>query len=155
MSPYEKVPRINRESALPVGLLLLTAIVCIVVGLRAIGARGVNDAAPKVSFNADLQPIIDKRCVFCHVTGAESGGLNLGRSLARRNLVSVPSTESSLMRVEPGNPDKSYIIHKLKGTQATVGGIGGRMPLSDAPISLSESEIQLFVQWIHEGALDN
>lgn len=50
-----------------------------------------------VSFKRDLQPVLDAQCVFCHVTGAENGGLNLGRRVARAALL-APSTEAPLPR---------------------------------------------------------
>ncbi|ABN86067.1 conserved hypothetical protein [Burkholderia pseudomallei 668] len=33
--------------------------------------------------------------------------------------------------VEPGKPDVSYGLHKLKGSQASVGGKGGAMPFGE------------------------
>ncbi len=63
------------------------------------------------------------------MAGAENAGLALeaGRSLTA--LVGVQSTESKLLRISPGEPDKSYLIQKLKGTQLNVGGQGKQMPL--------------------------
>lgn len=101
-----------------------------------------GESASVVSFRTDLQPILNSRCVVCHVTGAENAGLNLARSVARRNLVGVPSTESKLMRVAPGKPDDSYLMHKLLGSQGSVGGNGtlsvpaGGLYVCDLPVRL-------------------
>jgi hypothetical protein len=63
-------------------------------------------------------------------------------------LVGVPSGEQpSLQRVEPGDPNNSYLIQKLEGTAAT----GRRMPLNGSP--LPQSDINVIRQWIAEGAL--
>jgi hypothetical protein len=63
-------------------------------------------------------------------------------------LVGVPSGEQpSLQRVEPGNPNASYLIQKLEGTAAT----GRQMPLNGAP--LLQADINVIRQWITDGAL--
>jgi hypothetical protein len=62
-------------------------------------------------------------------------------------LVNVPSVqEPSLLRVEPGDPEASYIVHKIEGRAAQ----GGRMPLNGPP--LPQESIDLIKQWIAGGA---
>jgi hypothetical protein len=64
-------------------------------------------------------------------------------------LVGVPSTEQpSVLRVEAGDPDSSYIIRKL---QDTPGISGQQMPL-DGPPYLPQSTIDVIRQWITNGA---
>jgi hypothetical protein len=55
-------------------------------------------------------------------------------------------------RIEPGSPERSYLYHKITGTQADVGGSGERMPKGG---QLSDAEIQTIRTWIAQGALDN
>jgi hypothetical protein len=55
--------------------------------------------------------------------------------------------------VRPFLPDSSYLVHKIQGTQAAVGGSGDRMPLIGGP--LTEGEIAVIRAWIAGGALDN
>jgi hypothetical protein len=55
--------------------------------------------------------------------------------------------------VRPFLPDSSYLVHKIQGTQTTVGGSGQRMPLIGGP--LTEDEIAVIRAWIAAGALDN
>ncbi len=63
-------------------------------------------------------------------------------------LVGVPSSQvPALQRVNPGNPNESYLIQKLEGA-ATV---GQQMPLG-AP-SLPQADINVIRQWITDGAL--
>ena len=63
-------------------------------------------------------------------------------------LISVPSSEvQSLLRVNPGDPNNSYLIQKLEGTAA----VGQRMPLG-GPF-LPQSDIDVIRQWISAGAL--
>lgn len=89
----------------------------------------------------------------CHSSGARSGSLVLEEGSSFGNLVNIDSTESDLKRVLPGGPDNSYLIHKLNGTQSSVGGSGSQMPLGSSP--LSEEAIQKIREWIAAGAEDN
>jgi hypothetical protein len=71
--------------------------------------------------------------------------------LVWENIVGVPSLQSAGMNVvEPGAPERSYLVHKLRGTAGDVGGIATVMPLSDAP--LDESDIEAIEAWIAAGA---
>ena len=82
-----------------------------------------------VSFKTRIQLILDSPCVFCHVTGAENDGLNLGRSVAQASLLAA-STEAPMPRVTPGSPEQRYLLHKLRGTEQAAGGSGNRMPMT-------------------------
>ncbi len=76
----------------------------------------------------------------------------MGRSFS--SVVNVPSVEvPSLRRVKPSLPDSSYLVHKIQGSQASVGGSGDRMPLIGG--ALTEDEIAVIRAWIAAGALDN
>jgi hypothetical protein len=68
-------------------------------------------------------------------------------------MVNVPSTESNLVLVEPGAPDKSYLINKLNGTQTAAGGSGEQIPFGQSP--LPRAQIDLISQWILAGASNN
>ena len=132
--------------------------------IRGLGAIGLAlllapsavfaEGAATVSFKAQIQPIFNAQCVFCHVTGAENGGLNLGRRDSYASLM-APSTEAPLQRIAPGDPGKSYLTHKLDGTHLSVGGNGNAMPMSDPPRLLEPSQRLLFETWIGEGAQNN
>ena len=63
------------------------------------------------------------------------------------SLVNVTSiSEPQLKRVVPGDPDNSYIIHKLEGTQT----VGARMPFG-GPF-LDQATIDQVRAWIQAGA---
>ena len=51
------------------------------------------------------------------------------------------------MRVNPGNPDQSYIVQKIEGNAA----VGGRMPLGPGRY-LPQDRIDLIRRWIAAGA---
>ncbi len=107
---------------------------------------GTTTEGPADVFVDDIYPnIISPNC-SCHV-GGEVGGLAMpDADTAKANLVSAASGQSSLSRVEPGDPENSYIIHKLKGTQADVGGSGDQMPQGGA--ALSDGDISSIESWI-------
>lgn len=86
----------------------------------------------------------------CHAGANPPDGLLLTAGDAYTNIVNVASVQMpSLSRVEPGNPDDSYLVRKIRGA----GIVAGRMPLGRP--SLSSEEIDLIVRWVTEGAADN
>jgi hypothetical protein len=90
-------------------------------------------------------------CTGCHNAGraAFTAGLNLSRETAYAALVGARSTQKpELMRVAPGDPDSSYLIHKLEGHSDIV---GQRMPRTSGPF-LTEGQITILRRWITIGA---
>ena len=109
--------------------------------------------ASGVSFTKDIQPVFNANCVVCHQGAQGRAGLSLQANAAYNNLVNAKSSESSLLRVAPGAPDKSYLVNKLMGTQGPAGGSGAQMPFGAPP--LSQAQISLMQQWISQGAPNN
>ncbi|QXD16765.1 hypothetical protein GQ464_007455 [Rhodocaloribacter litoris] len=102
-----------------------------------------------VSFAA-VQSIFTSNCAFsgCHAGTFPAQGLNLSAGQAYANIVNVPSQEEpSLDRVEPGDPDRSYLFMKITGAP---GIRGERMPLGRPP--LSAEQIERIRRWIEAGA---
>jgi len=88
-------------------------------------------------------------CTQCHVGAAAPQGLRLDAVNAFDNLAGVPSNEvGGLLRVDPFNPDDSYLVQKIEGTAA----VGAQMPLAGPP--LPDEDMMLIRQWILEGAMD-
>lgn len=93
-------------------------------------------------------------CVSCHtnVGRVPSGGMNLLHDVAYDQIVNVNSTQvPSLKRVNPGNPDASYMVHKIEGLPGIV---GRRMPFNGPPY-LTDGQIQIMRRWIEIGAPRN
>ena len=55
----------------------------------------------------------------------------------------------SLLRIEPNNPDDSYLVRKVEGS----GIAANRMPLGQPP--LDQALIDDLRAWVEGGALDN
>lgn len=90
----------------------------------------------------------------CHSSASASEQLSLADGEAFDNLVNVDAAQvSSLKRVDPSDPDNSYVIHKLEGTHTSAGGSGAQMP-KDAN-ALSDEQINAIREWIENGADDN
>src|SRR5262245_13592902 len=84
--------------------------------------------------------------VDCHnAIGSLFNGLNLTSNVAYANLVNVASrAKPGAVRVIPGDPENSYLIHKLEGRSGIV---GLRMPFSGAPF-LTDGQILVIKRWI-------
>lgn len=62
----------------------------------------------------------------------------------------------ALKRIRPFRPDSSYLVHKIQGTQTTVGGSGARMPFGCRGAScLSNATINTIRNSILQGAQHN
>jgi hypothetical protein len=109
-----------------------------------------NAAADDVSFTRDIVPLFKSRCVMCHLPDSGQASLSLHPKGGYANLVGVQSTQSSLLRVAPGNAENSYLYRKLIGTQVAAGGSGERMPFGET--ALSDEQIERIRRWIEAGA---
>jgi hypothetical protein len=113
------------------------------------GGGGGGGATLMPTFESIQTGVFDQLCISCHIGAtAPGGGLRLDDANAFALLVGVSSTQNpALLRIDPGNPDDSYLIDKLEGTQTT----GGRMPLGGTAIP--QADIDVIRQWISDGAL--
>lgn len=121
-----------------------------------LGAPVVSAQEP-VSLSRDVQPILDRHCVACHLYESPQGGLLLEAGDTHAATVNVPSTQAPLPRVAPGDPERSYLVHKLRGTHVQVGGSGAPMPFNAETGSngLATDERRVIEAWIRAGAPDN
>jgi hypothetical protein len=128
--------------------LLTTACAGDGTGLDQNGRPGDSGAMPLVpEFESIQSNVFTPICATCHSGAAAPLGLRLDADASYAMLVNAPSVEApSLKRVTPGNPDASYLIHKVEGTAAA----GGRMPLGGP--ALPAETIAVIRQWIANGA---
>lgn len=89
-------------------------------------------------------------CSVCHNPNGgafRQVGLDLSTSGSYDSLVGVPSRQKGLLRVAPGDPENSYLLHKLEGRTDI---IGNRMP-NRGPY-LSDGQLAILRRWIQLGA---
>lgn len=109
---------------------------------------------PALTFSQIQTQIFTPTCAKagCHDASAASEGLVLEAGQAYGNLVGRASTQrSGFARVEPGNPERSYLILKLRGDPSIT---GQRMP-QDGPPYLTNEQIDGIAAWIRAGAPNN
>lgn len=129
---------------------LLFSALCL--GAALVCPNGTTQAQPPKAapdFERDIQPLFNRRCVVCHRSDDPVGGMVLEPGYSYDQIVKSPSTESALLRVDPGHPDKSYLQLKIEGRHAAVGK-GSQMP---PHINWLRADEQALVRsWIANGA---
>jgi Planctomycete cytochrome C len=131
----------------------LTAVKLGLIALLAIGAGCSREASVKeISFNKDIFPIFQERCMTCHALGAP-GCLVSGFSLATYDTVMKGTTFGPM--VIPGSSAESNLLRLVKH-QADP---SIAMPRSQTPGQPSEwlkpEQINLIETWINQGAKNN
>ena len=138
----------------------------------ALGVSVVPPPQATVRFSSVWQILVEKGCTNCHGGSAVSAHMNLEKIFDRATrdpagfnvgAVAVLSCEAPLLyRIAPFDGDGSYLIMKLKNTQATANCVscagwtigascGSMMPPSG---SISDA-IEIIHTWIDQGAQDN
>jgi mono/diheme cytochrome c family protein len=121
----------------------------------------IRDGAKNDAFFAsDVAPIFGTaitlgraagQCTFCHYPGSSTGLDILAPFDTKKGLVNAPSALSSKLRVQPGSPEASFLLEKLRGPAS---GSGGKaMPLNYD--RLSNQEVATLRAWIAQGANDD
>ena len=123
------------------------------VGVSADVIVTVENAMPVTLTQIQTQ-VFTPMCSGCH-SGPTSdnlpSGMNLSSAAASHDaLVNVASLQVALDRVEPGQPDNSYLIRKLEGGPDIS---GSRMP-QGGPF-LDQETVDMIRQWISDGAPNN
>lgn len=102
--------------------------------------------------------IVIRSCVFdsCHGGPAPKEGFDLNTADSMFESVGKASSQMpSLSLFEPGKPDESYVIRKLRGmgfaAMSSTGGKATRMPPPPQP-ELCDGKIEVIEAWIRAGA---
>ncbi|WP_281557635.1 cytochrome P460 family protein [Thalassomonas sp. RHCl1] len=120
-------------------------------GLDANGQPLVEDTPePVIGLFVQIQDdIFTARCIACHIGAQAPQGLDLSEGNAYGNIVGVASNQQpTLNLIEPDEPELSYLVKKIRGDEDIS---GGQMPLSGPPF-LDDSQIQLVIDWVNDGA---
>ncbi len=123
----------------------------------ATASRIVNVTSTPISYATSVQTIFTTNCTSCHAGPGAPQGMSLVSGVSYNNIVEKAAGEvPTLARVRSFRPDSSYLVHKIEGTQTSVGGSGARMPLGCVGSScLDNATINLIRNWILQGAANN
>ncbi len=138
------------------GLALAFALV-VILGLAAscgdmklpLAPDGGPPPDPSATFTRVQNEVFNGNCVIagCHAALGAQKGMNLSPGASYANIVGVPSAEMpGLSRIQPSDPDRSYLVKKLRG-DADITGV--RMPDGG---SLSPAGVKLVIDWVRRGA---
>ncbi len=115
--------------------ILFCVFACLLLGLL-----GCSGSEQEISFNDDIRPIINDRCVKCHGGIKEYSDLNL---IFREDATGL--AESGLSAIVPKDASGSELIRRISH-----GDPEKRMP-PEGP-ALSKKEIEVLTKWIDQGA---
>lgn len=125
--------------------------------LFATGCRVNTPASPggPVSFAAQIQPIFDAECSYCHHVDGFANRIGVDMLLTPdatpQSLINQSSSlKPALTLVIPGDAADSLLFRMVSERKPPV---GFRMPLFSSP--LSSEDLGLLRDWINQGALDN
>jgi hypothetical protein len=107
-------------------------------------AIGHVDAAPPVSFNRDIRPIMSDTCFRCHGPDKSSRMANMRLDLREE---AVKTLRNGKTPIVPGDPDQSEIVSRIFASSAT-----RLMPPEFAHRTLTDTQKQTIRQWVAEGA---
>jgi hypothetical protein len=130
----------KKSNALFVGLLFLPFLASCSHEVAALSPGNPNTPAD-VSFQNDVRPLFNRYgCIGCH------GGTN---NLFVTSVTCLLRGGMNGPAIVPLKPENSILVQKIKPNPP----FGDRMP-QGGPY-LKDAEIQIIVNWIKEGALDN
>ena len=95
-------------------------------------------AGATVSFANDIQPILQSRCINCH------GGDRTEEDLSLKTHADIMAGSKNGAVVTPGDATNSLLAEMVANQ---------KMPKRGP--KLTPPQVQLIVDWIHQGALDN
>jgi len=106
------------------------------VSMVAIVSAAGQDAR-SISFDTEIKPILEARCVKCHGAAMQLGKLDLrNRQLALKGGEKGPA-------MLPGNPAQSILFQRISGVEKPA------MPMDG---KLSDKEVEAVKLWIEQGA---
>lgn len=91
-----------------------------------------------VSFQSDVLPILERSCVRCH------GGTRREEGLDLRTHAAMMTGSVNGLSIIPGNASGSQMISMV---------VDGEMPSRGS--KLSDEQIQILIDWVNQGALNN
>lgn len=111
-----------------------------IIGILLLVTGCQSNHKDRISFNQDIRPILNEKCMRCHGGVKAMGGFNL---LFEKT--ALGATESGQPALIPGDHQNSELYRRITSDDPEL-----RMPLEAEP--LNGREIDLIRRWIDEGA---
>lgn len=121
-------------------------------------ADGADDGGGEVSFSRDIAPVFAIKCNLCHHPNSATE-MDLTDPFGEEGFISRQSIafrdfgDDQEFLVDPGNPDGSFILTKVDGTELDPHVEGAPMPFETA--YLDDTELEAVTDWIDAGAADD
>jgi mono/diheme cytochrome c family protein len=112
----------------------------IAIAATGLVATGALEAQERVSFHANVRPILEQRCQVCHNAEARQGGLSLA------DYEGILKGGQNGPAVIPGKPRESKLTQQVSGSPP-------KMPMAGEP--LTAEQVALVRLWIAQGAADD
>jgi len=113
------------------------------------GAEEVESPTKDITLTQISEQIFAVSCAVsgCHSGGAPAANMSLEADFVAGEIIDIDSSERpELKRIDPGNPDSSYLLMKLR---ADDGILCCQMP----PVgTLTDEQIEMIREWIADGA---
>lgn len=105
---------------------------------------------PAFTFSRIQAEIFTPNCAKagCHDAATATEGMILEAGQSYGLIVNHRASQSPLDRIEPGDPERSYMIKKLRGDPDIT---GSQMPF-DRPGSLTAEQMAGLIGWVRAGA---
>lgn len=130
----------------------LKGVACLLMLFLSLSSQtAISQTNAQIEINdleAEVAALFERSCTQagCHAAPVAQMSMNLTADQFYANTVGQPSLEKpDVKRVEPGHPEKSYLVQKIKGEEGIV---GLQMPMTGD--KLTEAEIATIEQWIRE-----
>ena len=132
-----------------------------ILGIFVILVYSCKESTPESSFDQLQAKILTPSCAIsgCHASKSDATFLQheliLEKSVAFSNLLNIGSKNvnakaDGLLRVSPGEPEQSLLLHKLHVYDHHVKDYGNPMPLGLKKLTLGQ--LEFIEQWITAGA---
>lgn len=93
-----------------------------------------------ISFAEQIQPIFNKSCISCHGIKAIKEGLDL------RTFDGLLAGSLNGSVITPGDAENSFFIQQI---------VSGEMPWRRKAPEVTPEELQILIDWVNQGALNN
>ena len=113
-----------------------------------VGPDGEGEGRLTEASLAQVREVFAVSCAFsgCHSGGEPAAGLSLEGDFAARIVGVASEQRSGFLLVDPGNPDESYLLMKVRGDDEI---ISQQMPPGNP---LSAEQVEIIRAWIASGA---